>query len=104
MIGKDGPAKSIGMKFEEKRKELGPGPGQYEMRQTVGEGPSWGMSLEGRAQLKDSGIPGPGQYSGDSARGKGPAWVMGTSKRTELKGSDAPGPGGYNPRRSPDGP
>ena len=104
MIGKDGPSKSMGMKFSEKRKEQAPGPGQYEMRKTVGEGPKWAMGSEMRTIERDDGVPGPGQYVAETEKGKGPSWGMGTSRRTEMRSSDAPGPGGYNPKRSPEGP
>ena len=33
----------MGMKLNEKERDYVPGPGQYELRQTVGEGPKWAV-------------------------------------------------------------
>ena len=43
MIGKDSQGKTIGMRFVERAQEDIPGPGQYEMRKTIGEGPKWAV-------------------------------------------------------------
>ncbi len=62
MIGKDSQGKTMGMRLNEKQREEVPGPGQYEMRATVGEGPKWAVGTEPRGKDALSSSPGPGQY------------------------------------------
>ena len=38
----------MGAKFYDKQQEQAPGPGQYEMRKTLGEGPKWAVGTEAR--------------------------------------------------------
>lgn len=60
MIGKESQGKTMGMRFSEKSPDDVPGPGQYEMRKTVGEGPQWVVGSEVRTKEIRSGSPGPG--------------------------------------------
>ena len=69
----------MGMKLSEKERDSVPGPGQYEMRKTLGEGPKWAVGTEPRSKDARSGSPGPGQYELRKSQ-DGPQWVMGTSK------------------------
>lgn len=50
----------MGMRFVERGAEEIPGPGQYEMRKTIGEGPKWAVGTEARSKDVRSGSPGPG--------------------------------------------
>lgn len=61
-MGKDSQGRTIGMKLSEKERDLVPGPGQYEMRKTVGEGPKWAVGSEPRSKDVRSQSPGPGSY------------------------------------------
>ncbi len=50
----------MGMKLYEREREDVPGPGQYELRATVGEGPKWAVGTEPRGKDALSSSPGPG--------------------------------------------
>lgn len=79
--------------------DMMPGPGQYELKTTVGnEGPSYGI----RGRYKDphgDQKPGPGNYNpkDDLIRHGTPGTVMGSGQRQSLtRGDGAPGPGMYD--------
>ena len=76
-----------------------PGPGQYDMRTTVGsEGPAYG--IRGRyKELAGDMKPGPGNYNpkDELVRHGTPGTIMGSSKRPQMsKNTNAPGPGMYD--------
>ena len=77
-----------------------PGPGQYEIKTTVGaEGPAYGIRGRYEEHRGDM-IPGPGNYNpkDELTRHGTPGTVMGRGKRDGLglRGDGAPGPGNYD--------
>lgn len=50
LIGKEGQGKTMGMRFEERVVEMGPGPGQYELKTSTGEGAKWVIGSETRTK------------------------------------------------------
>lgn len=83
-----------------------PGPGQYELKQIVGnEGPKYAIKGKYNQNKKDL-IPGPGNYNpkDEIVRHGTPGTVMGSGKRQGLgfSGDRAPGPGTYDQNKSLD--
>lgn len=94
-----------------------PGPGNYEYKKTVGEGPKVLIfiqySLTGKNFYNPDrlGGPGPGQYDNNKVgqiKVKEPSWRIGTSSREDIikkvKRENLPGPGNYQiPSRALEG-
>lgn len=81
-----------------------PGPGAYESKSTVGEGPSYGISMRYEKHKGDM-RPGPGNYNpkDEFVRKSAPRAVISSGKRNGLLvGSGAPGPGNYDLNKSVD--
>ena len=80
-----------------KTEETSPGPGNYPIKSTVGEGPKITIAEKhpyDPEEKEREGMPGPGTYTlkdGD----KGPKYSVGTSQRPGFKGTDTPGPADY---------
>lgn len=90
---------------------LAPGPGTYENKLNIGQGPHY--SISGRMAKSGSAqnLPGPGQYelnTYEKVVPKSPQFSMGSSKRNDaspLKSMmNIPGPGTYNSSYSAEGP
>jgi len=88
--------------LELKEKNLSPGPGGYEIKQTLDK-KGYGFGKQHSPKIEQSlqeraGVPGPGNYEGNYAVGKrgSPKVQFGTiAHETSVKKGDAPGPGSY---------
>ena len=74
-----------------------PGPGQYNIRSKVFEGPKYTMSIKSKSQ-RDSNSPGPGEYNlSMNDKESSSKYTMGIKLRN-IKKFITPGPGNYNIR------
>ena len=77
--------------------ERTPGPGSYNIKERIGEGPSYAIRPKTAVTSSTKGSPGPGQYNPQINDKRPPTAVMGR----EIRGSDfstsrhVPGPGAY---------
>lgn len=75
-----------------------PGPGAYQSKERVGEGPKYGMRPKTAVIIKQE-VPGPGQYNPtkNGVNTRPPSAVMGKGSRSgEFGGAKGiPGPGAY---------
>jgi len=113
---------TIGQKVKERQAEDMPGPGNYEGKSTVGEGPQYsmyqkrdqkieytpgpgdynepehqqkGVSIGQKMRVREAeDMPGPGNYEGKSTVGEGPQYSM--YQKRDQKIEYTPGPGDYN--------
>lgn len=87
------------------RRQDQPGPGSYNLGDTVGSGP--GYSVAGRRETKsDSHTPGPGAYqpAAEGCDKKSPQWGFGTADREVKVNGISPGPGAYRADAKKEGP
>ncbi|CAI2384789.1 unnamed protein product [Moneuplotes crassus] len=80
----------MGQKFKNKEPEDMPGPGNYEGKSHIQEGPQY--SMYHRREQKVEQTPGPGDYEDIKTKGKG---VTIGKKFTQREAEDMPGPGNY---------
>ena len=81
---------TIGQRFEDKQAEEIPGPGNYQAKSHIAEGPQY--SIYQKRDNKIEQTPGPGDYNNPEKEQKG---VTIGRRITEREGDDLPGPGNY---------
>ena len=84
---------TMGAKLKEREKEELPGPGKYEQRSKLGEGPHYSMYDKRETKYNDN--PGPGAY--EASEEKRRPVTMGTKLRDKAP-EELPGPGNYEQR------
>ena len=84
---------TMGGKLKNREQEEMPGPGNYEQKTKLGEGPHYSMYDKRDQRYNDN--PGPGTYEASSEKRR--AMTMG-GKLRDKEADEVPGPGNYDQR------